>query len=877
MELNTEVQRRAFAEAYVQRALDAGLEIIAITNHNSTAYIDLIRQAAQARTERSECDTALTILPGVEVGTDSGRDGVHLLAIFDQDVPVEYVEEFLLAIGLRSDCRFDIHGHPTYSDLSVPQMLDKIEEYGGLAIAPHVFGDNGLLRSQEGMVRLRNFTNPRLLAVDFKKRFQDLTGWQRHVVTNQHQDPAFRRPRPIACLNSSDARSLDEIGAWYTWIKLETLTLEGLRQAFLDPESRLRDDEPALPSTRLLRLQVEDGFLDGLDQTLNPALNCLIGGRGAGKSATIQVIRHLFDLSPHPQQEEEMSELIRHVFPAAAKATLQVAVGDDRYRVERVGFQDPKAYRDEETRPLDIIPAQLLPSDERLEVYGQKEVLAIAFEPGTQMKLIDRSIREPLARREEEERRLLTQLEHNRQDIVHLHRQLDLVADQLAELPRIRLELENLMRAGIAERLATRRQYDREQVLWQSTAERLDDLRRVLEEARRDATIELGFLADDQLAGLPNAADLQAVRDLLAQLQGTVQENLARQLAAVSRVEGQVAERKAAWQAEFEAYEIEYRELLRKIQGEAEAPFSPDRLMELERRKSQLEQIQREAERYQRQLDDLCRHRQQLLADLDENRRQQYQVRRWQAEHLSQRLVPTIRVRVEHAADAAHFRDHLRRLLTGSGLRGTDYEKVTTHPQFSLRRFLTDLERAEEDLDHMCQTYDLTETAARKFVEHLDPERRLELDSFRIPDTVRIELNIGTDELPDYRPLEHLSVGQRCTAILTIILLEGKGPLLIDQPEDDLDNRFIYDEIVQLLRRERGHRQILVATHNANIPVAGDAELITALTAARRGAELRCQVLASGFIDDPAVKEQVETILEGGRAAFELRRLKYGF
>jgi len=95
MELNTEVQRRAFAEAYVQRALDAGLEIIAITNHNSTAYIDLIRQAAQARTERSECDTALTILPGVEVGTDSGRDGVHLLAIFDQDVPVEYVEERL--------------------------------------------------------------------------------------------------------------------------------------------------------------------------------------------------------------------------------------------------------------------------------------------------------------------------------------------------------------------------------------------------------------------------------------------------------------------------------------------------------------------------------------------------------------------------------------------------------------------------------------------------------------------------------------------------------------------------------------------------------------------------------------------------------------
>jgi ABC-type lipoprotein export system ATPase subunit len=234
-------------------------------------------------------------------------------------------------------------------------------------------------------------------------------------------------------------------------------------------------------------------------------------------------------------------------------------------------------------------------------------------------------------------------------------------------------------------------------------------------------------------------------------------------------------------------------------------------------------------------------------------------------------------VRVEHAADAAYFQNHLRQLLTGSGLRGTDYEKITTHSQFSLRKFLTDLEQGEEDLDHLCQTYGLTQTAARKFVEHLNRERRLELDSFRVPDAVRIELNIGTDEQIDYRPLEHLSVGQRCTAILTIILLEGKGPLIIDQPEDDLDNRFIYDEIVQLLRRERGHRQILVATHNANIPVAGDAELITALTATRHETELCCEVLASGFIDNSAVKEQVESILEGGRAAFELRRQKYGF
>lgn len=867
--LNTDAERQAFAEAYVQRALDAGLEVIAITNHNSTACIDLIRQAAQG--------TDLTVFPGVEVGTDSGRDGVHLLAVFDKDVPTERVEEFLLALGLRRNCRFDAHGNPTYSDLSVPQVLDRIEEFGGLAIAPHVFSENGLLRSQEGTVRLRNFTDPRLLAVDFRRSLQDLTDWQRYVVTNQHADPNFRRPRPIACLNSSDAKSLDEIGTWYTWMKLEEPTLEALRQAFLDAESRvrLRDDAPAIPEVHLIRLQVEDGFLDSLDLNLNPALNCLIGGRGAGKSSVIQVIRHLFDLPPHPQQEEEMNELVRHVFPASAKASLDVAVGEHHYRVERVGYQAPRVYREGEGQPLEVMPAQLLPSDAFLEVYGQKEVLATAFEPGTQMKLVDRSIRQELERLEQEERALLTRLGHNQQDIIHLWRQLELAAEQRAELPRLRLELEMLEHAGIADRLETRRRYDRERFLWESAAERLEDLETALADAQQEAVLDTSFLADEQVVELPNAADLRTLRGLLEGAAARVQSHLNQAMEALRQVRRDFEERRAAWQRRYDAYETEYIELVRQLPGEG--AISHDRLLELERRKSQLEQVEREARRYQTQLDELQRQRRDLLAQLDENRRQQFQHRRRQAERLSERLAPTIRVRVAHTADKEAFQEHLRTLLAGSGLRRADYERITEHPEFSLRRFLSDLEQADVNLSHLVQVYGLTETAARKFIEHLNRERRLELDAYRIPDAVTIELNVGTSELPDYRPLDHLSVGQRCTALLTIILLEGKGPLIIDQPEDDLDNRFIYDEIVQLLRRERGHRQVIVATHNANIPVAGDAELITALTASRHGGELRCQVLSAGFIDNPAVKEQVETILEGGKAAFELRRQKYGF
>jgi hypothetical protein len=101
--------------------------------------------------------------------------------------------------------------------------------------------------------------------------------------------------------------------------------------------------------------------------------------------------------------------------------------------------------------------------------------------------------------------------------------------------------------------------------------------------------------------------------------------------------------------------------------------------------------------------------------------------------------------------------------------------------------------------------------------------------------------------------------------------VERDAPLVIDQPEDDLDNEFIFREIVQTLRRQKERRQFIVATHNANIPVSGDAELIVLLKADSENG----WVELSGSIDDPEIREPVEIILEGGKDAFLMRQLKY--
>jgi ABC-type Mn2+/Zn2+ transport system ATPase subunit len=127
----------------------------------------------------------------------------------------------------------------------------------------------------------------------------------------------------------------------------------------------------------------------------------------------------------------------------------------------------------------------------------------------------------------------------------------------------------------------------------------------------------------------------------------------------------------------------------------------------------------------------------------------------------------------------------------------------------------------------------------------------------------------------DYRRLDELSKGQRATALLLLLLGASTSPLIIDQPEDDLDNRFVYIGIVQRLRSLKGERQIIVSTHNANVPVLGDAELVVALEGdGSKGWPISGGI---GSLDDAKVRELAEDLLEGGRAAFDARQHLYGF
>jgi len=148
-----------------------------------------------------------------------------------------------------------------------------------------------------------------------------------------------------------------------------------------------------------------------------------------------------------------------------------------------------------------------------------------------------------------------------------------------------------------------------------------------------------------------------------------------------------------------------------------------------------------------------------------------------------------------------------------------------------------------------------------------------------LPISTDLQLNVGTKESPTWRSLDHLSTGQKATALLLLLMNRGDGPLVIDQPEDDLDNRFIYEDIVPRLRGTKGKRQVIFSSHNANIPVLGDADQIVSLVTEDGSQGVSGRIIDDGLgsIDHPPVRAMVEELLEGGREAFNTRRYLYGF
>jgi hypothetical protein len=353
------------------------------------------------------------------------------------------------------------------------------------------------------------------------------------------------------------------------------------------------------------------------------------------------------------------------------------------------------------------------------------------------------------------------------------------------------------------------------------------------------------------------------------------------------------------WRQEYAQVQRDYENLL----GQLGEDFSAERYFQQRAKLQALQGIQREMDRRQERLRALRAVRRERLRDLRRLRRtESFRVRARTARRLTEQLMQAqtsdsaaseegaVRVSVTLEGDRNAYAEKLMDLFTGHRIRSSVLEEIA-HARLPAAKGTPEERRRHPDSIHLAQAircerdnppeadsllaqvYGVSE-AYRRRLAGIDEETLYRLEIYRIPDRPDIRLRVGKHDRP-LTPQQGelgLSTGQKCTAILSLILIERDVPLVVDQPEDDLDNEFIFREIVQTLKREKERRQFIVATHNANIPVSGDAELIIVMQADQNHGWID---VPPGSIDAPRLREPVEDILEGGEEAFRIRQQKY--
>lgn len=843
-----------YNKAIIETCLEIGIEVIAVTDHYRVKHSASLVRAAR--------NGGLFAFSGFEAVT---KDGVHFLCLFDPDKD-EVLERFIGECGIHDTEQ----PSPTGSKDSI-ELLECSRTWGAVCIAAHVASEGGLLKKLSGQSRVNVWTSSDLLACALPGPVSDAPDGIRPILENK--DAQHKRDRMPAILNASDVNGPEDLkkdGA-SCFIKMSTVSVEAFRQAFLDPDSRIRlhSDPKPEPHAEFLAMTWEGGFLRDTAVHFNKNLNVLVGGRGTGKSTMIESIRYVLGLDPLGEEARKAHEgVIRHVLQSGTKVSLLVRShkpSERCYTIER-SVPNPPIVKDQTGEVLTLSPLDVMPG---VEVFGQHEISELTKSPEKLTLLLERFVdRDPSLSGRKSKLRL--ELERSRSRIVDVRREMKILAERLAALPGLEETQKRFQQAGLEERLKEKSQLIREERLFSSLGERLDQYRALQNELVEALPVDTAFVSSKALEGLPNADILAEIEKILATLSTrlkAVGEQFGEALVEADRA---VAETKSRWNNRRNAIEETYEKLLRELQ---KSKIDGAEFIQLRQQIEELRPLQDKTESLKRDLEAHEAQRRNLLAEWEDIKAAEYRDIETAAKRVSRKL----RDRVQAKVTMAGNRDLLEQLLREvGGNLAVALDRLRSQDQLSLPELA---QRCREGKESLMKHYNLPSGAAER-IALADFSLFMKIEELELPATTEIGLNTAPDGEPAvWQTLQALSTGQKATAVLLLLLLESEAPLIVDQPEDDLDNRFITEGIVPIMRQEKRRRQFVFSTHNANIPVLGDAELILGLAATGEAKEGHAKIATEhmGSIDSQPVRELVEEILEGGKAAFEMRRSKYGF
>ena len=893
-----ETLRKTTPKQWLLDFMRAKIDCVAVTDHNTGAWIDPLKAALQSlEEERPEGYRSLVLFPGVEITMNGGA---HMLAILDPTKRGSDIESLLGDVGFPSAKRGT---SDAVSRASPQEVARTIRTHDGLAVPAHTDLEKGIFGCLGGVTLRDLLADNNLAAIELV----DPTFAKPDIYEQSRLDLA--EVIGSDCHRRSGAANQRYPGGRFTWVKMGPPALDALRLALMDgcPFSVQRHDSVTDPNevshVAIQGVDIHDARYAGhgkpLQVRFSPWMSALIGGRGTGKSTVIEMLRLCL------RRDGEVPDDLRREFDnfatvpggrdqrgALAEQTMAVAsfVKDGvRFRVSwRQNGEGPAIEQADDGNQWTPSPGDIADRFP-VRILSQKQVFALAGDPDALLRLIDDA---PQVNR----RSWDAKWNETTARYLRLRSQTRELAAQLADRDRLEGQLADVERqlavfeeGGHRDLLVRYQRFARQRQILLDRAQELETgillLRRTAEDVAPSDVPNTEFDSPESspdreaLTLLASAATKQKEASI------AVHEN-ATDLATF-REQWAGAVRASEWSLKRRETAEQYEALVARLRSEGVS--DPGAYGSLVQKRRLLESQLADLGAIEGRRQALEAEAGRVLADLGEHRQQLTETR---IAFLTTVLGGNDFVRIDvvpfgEGARAAErsFRECLARedrafsdaILNDDGSAGLLVELYTGVSDEATQRSAQIRSKIEDLREKLVA---IREGSANKrgqkrlgdYLRKMRPEQIDRINFWWPEDGLRMQYRQGTTG--KFVPLTQGSPGQKSAAVLAFLLSYGSEPILLDQPEDDLDNHLIYDLIVRQLRQNKTRRQVIVATHNPNIVVNGDAEQVIAMD--HQAGQCMVALDGTGSLSEMGVRDEVCRVMEGGRRAFErrYRRLK---
>ena len=852
----TAPDEEVYNKEILQHCKDNDIKVVGLADHGSDEDSEKLRKFLT--------DNSITVFPGFEI---CSSEKVHFVCLFSES----YSKNKL--IGCIAKLEIDNQNPTRPSTLSASKIFKIIEDEKGIIYAAHCTDDKGVLKA-----RLHNIWQDPLLKIaqigtTIENLKQTEGGFYYRAILNKEDN--YCRENPIVIINAKDIAKPEDLKhqSASCLIKMTNPDFQAFKDAFYDPESRVRLNHqiPERPYSFIESIRWQGaGFFENVAIALSKHHNAIIGGRGTGKSTLIESIRYALNLNSR-QSDTKALDALRTQTLSNAQIIINVyskAQQGNYYTISR-RYGEAPVVKNKQGDVSHLSPMEILPD---IELLGQNEILEIEKDEDAKLSLINNFLPDS-SEFETDITKIKRMLSVNRDKLIRAHDDFDQLDEAVSLENKLKERAEQFNKLGITDKLKNTQLIEKEKVIQEKTEEQFNLIEKWINDYNE--IFELVFFQDASIQNLPNTEHIVESQKIFEDLQ----KILNKLIEDASKELHSAKDRYQAIQLSWQEGSNKIRDALNQAIGQLpEQAGKTGKELGTEyttiiKRLTLIEKKKQTHKNQKKLVAEIESERNTLLEEYRNTAFNHYTAMTESVKKLNKgELKGKVKIKVMRYGNIKALKDFLCSVdgIGPAKIQWLDSDGI----QLDLVQWSQWIKEQDESafMDEY-NVYGLTQGVAKKLTS-LNLSDRLELEEIELKDKIDIELNTAHGENnAHYASLSSLSTGQKCTAILNLLLLNCDDPLIIDQPEDNLDNAFIAERIVQDLRQSKTKRQFLFATHNANIPVFGDAELIVVLDS-NKGKGF---VKNIGSVDKLDVGEQAAEILEGGEAAFNARKRKYGF